>query len=146
MMPNMATANSNSRHRRLWRIGLIAAAVILILAAVLIWHQHAATAAATAAARRAAAAGITITSVTAETGDINVYLNAIGTVTPVFTDSITSQVSGPVTAVNFQEGQLVHKGDALIEIDAASVPRHAAAGAGNSRARPERAGPGADGP
>lgn len=108
----------NQRRRRLWRIGLIAAAVILILAIVLIWRHHLATEAAAAAARRAAAAGITVTSVTAATGDINVYLTAIGTVTPVFTDSITSQVSGPVSAVKYREGQLVHKGDSLIEIDA----------------------------
>jgi multidrug efflux system membrane fusion protein len=108
----------NQRRRRLWRIGLIAAAVILILAIVLIWRHHLATEAAAAAARRAAAAGITVTSVTAATGDINVYLTAIGTVTPVFTDSITSQVSGPVSAVKYREGQLVHQGDSLIEIDA----------------------------
>jgi membrane fusion protein, multidrug efflux system len=124
-VPNMATATDshpqtdpNARHRRLWQIGLIVAVVIVILTGVLIWRHHASTEAAAAAARRAAAAGITVTSVTAETGDINVYLEAIGTVTPVYTVSITSQVNGPVTAVNFQEGQLVRKGDALIEIDA----------------------------
>jgi membrane fusion protein, multidrug efflux system len=111
-------ADPNVRHRRLWQIGLIAALAIVILVGVLIWRHHASTEAAAAAARRAAAAGITVTSVTAETGNINVYLEAIGTVTPVYTVSITSQVSGPVTAVNFQEGQLVRKGDALIEIDA----------------------------
>jgi multidrug efflux system membrane fusion protein len=106
-----------ARHRRFWRIGLVALAIILVVAAVLIWRHHESAEAAAAAARRAAAAGITLTSATAESGDINVYLNAIGTVTPVFTDSITSQVSGPVTAVNFREGQQIHKGDSLIEID-----------------------------
>ena len=45
-------------------------------------------------------------------------MNAIGTVTPVYTSSITSQVNGMVTAVQFKEGQLVRKGDPLIEIDA----------------------------
>lgn len=107
-----------ARHRRLWRIGLLAAVVIVILVAVLIWRHHETAETAAAAARRAAAAGITLTSATAETGDVNVYLDAIGTVTPVFTDSITSQVSGPVIAVNFREGQQIHKGDSLIQIDA----------------------------
>jgi multidrug efflux system membrane fusion protein len=38
-------------------------------------------------------------------------------VTPVYTDSITSEVDGLVVAVNFQEGQRVLKGDPLIDID-----------------------------
>ena len=64
--------------------------------------------------------GITITIATAKKGDIGVYLNAIGTVTPVYTDLITSQVNGLVVAVHYQEGQRVHKGDPLIEIDSRS--------------------------
>jgi len=44
-------------------------------------------------------------------------VDAIGTVTPVYTSSITSEVSGIVTQVHFTEGQLVRKGDPLIEID-----------------------------
>ena len=45
------------------------------------------------------------------------YLDAIGTVTPVYTASITSQVTGLVIAVHFTEGQIVEKGDPLIDID-----------------------------
>ena len=36
--------------------------------------------------------------------------DAIGTVTPVYTDSITAQVTGVITAVHYREGQFVHKG------------------------------------
>jgi multidrug efflux system membrane fusion protein len=69
--------------------------------------------------RRAAAGGtVALTSATAQKGNIGVYLDAIGTVTPVYTSSITSQVNGIVTVVHYTEGQLVHKGDALIDIDA----------------------------
>ena len=114
--PDPAFGHS-TRKQRIWRVGLIVVAVILIVAAVLIWRHHEATAAAAAAARRAAAAGITVTTATAKTGDISVYLDAIGTVTPVYTNSITSQVNGLVVAVGFKEGQLVRKGDPLIEID-----------------------------
>ena len=67
--------------------------------------------------RARAAPGITITSATAQKGDIGVYLDAIGTVTPVYTDSITSQVNGLVVAVHYTEGQRVRKGDPLIDID-----------------------------
>jgi len=64
-----------------------------------------------------APAKIAITTATATKGDIGVYFDAIGTVTPVYTDSITSQVNGVVVAVHFKEGQLVRKGDPLIDID-----------------------------
>lgn len=50
-------------------------------------------------------------------GDIGVYINALGTVTPISTVNIYSQVSGRVVAVHYREGQTVHKGDALLDID-----------------------------
>jgi membrane fusion protein, multidrug efflux system len=62
-------------------------------------------------------AQITITTATAQNGNIGVYLDAIGTVTPVYTASIFSQVTGVVFGVNYQEGQLVKKGDRLTDID-----------------------------
>ena len=60
---------------------------------------------------------VTVMPATAKKGDIGVYLEAIGTVTPVFTASIVNQVTGNVVAVHFQEGQLVKKGDPLIDLD-----------------------------
>jgi multidrug efflux system membrane fusion protein len=60
---------------------------------------------------------VTVLPVTAKKGDIGVYLDSIGTVTPVYTSSITSQVNGIVTVVHFKEGQIVRKGDSLIDID-----------------------------
>lgn len=70
-----------------------------------------------ATGRHAAGGTATITTVTAQQGNIGVYLDSIGTVTPVYTSSITSQVNGIVTAVHYKEGQLVRKGDPLIDID-----------------------------
>ena len=60
---------------------------------------------------------VTVVPVTATKGDIGVYLEAIGTVTPVYTASIVNQVTGNVVDVHFQEGQLVKKGDPLIDLD-----------------------------
>ena len=48
---------------------------------------------------------------------IGVYIDAIGTVTPVYTVSISSQVNGQIVTLNCTEGQLVRKGDPLIDID-----------------------------
>jgi multidrug efflux system membrane fusion protein len=53
----------------------------------------------------------------AKTGDINIYVDALGTVTPTNTVTIYSQITGRVMAVYYREGQLVHKGDPLVDID-----------------------------
>jgi membrane fusion protein, multidrug efflux system len=71
-----------------------------------------------AGGRRGVSGPITINTATAQKGDIGVYLEAIGTVTPVYTASMVSQVTGVVNSVNFTEGQLVNKGDSLVNIDA----------------------------
>jgi membrane fusion protein, multidrug efflux system len=70
-----------------------------------------------AGGRRGAGGTVTVTTATAKKGDIGVYIDAIGTVTPVYTASITSEVTGIITAVYYREGQIVRKGDPLIEID-----------------------------
>jgi multidrug efflux system membrane fusion protein len=112
-------ADDSARKRHRWIGWIIAIAVVLIIVgAIMLWRRHEAKEAAAAAARQAAAAGVTITTATAQKGNIGVYLDSIGTVTPVFTDSITSQVNGLVMTVSFKEGQIVSKGDPLIDVDA----------------------------
>ncbi len=114
-LPASAPARPRHKVRRviLWSLSLLVLAVVFVL--VLHHHEDAQKAAAAAAAR--VKTGITVTSTTAQKGDIGVYLNAIGTVTPVYTASITSQVNGMVLAVQFKEGQRVEKGDSLVDID-----------------------------
>src|SRR2546423_3760647 len=50
-------------------------------------------------------------------GNMGVYISALGTVTPVYTATITSRVAGQLMEVHYREGQLVHKGDLLAVID-----------------------------
>jgi multidrug efflux system membrane fusion protein len=50
-------------------------------------------------------------------GNINVVLDALGTVTPLATATIRTQVNGVLVQVNFTEGQLVKKGDLLAVVD-----------------------------
>jgi multidrug efflux system membrane fusion protein len=104
--------------RRLARFIVWALLLILIGVGVLLFlrHQQQETEKAEALAKKPVP-GIAITTVTAKKGSIGVYLDSIGTVTPVYTDSITSQVDGLVVAVHFTEGQIVSKGDPLIDID-----------------------------
>ena len=54
---------------------------------------------------------------TASEGDMGVYIDALGTVTPISTVNIYSQVSGRVLAVHYREGQIVREGDSLMDID-----------------------------
>jgi len=100
------------RHKVVRAVIWILLVLVVALVIVLVWrHFEAATKVAPAPPK------ITITTANANQGDIGVYLDAIGTVTPVYTASITSQVNGLVVAVHFKEGQLVSKGDPLIDID-----------------------------
>jgi multidrug efflux system membrane fusion protein len=67
---------------------------------------------------RASLAALTpVVTAAVAAGDIDVSLNALGTVTSLATVTIRSQISGYLTKVAYEEGQLVKKGDLLAEID-----------------------------
>jgi membrane fusion protein, multidrug efflux system len=100
------------RHSGLWIVVGIILLLILVLVVVMLWRRHD-----SAKKPKAAPPKINITTATATKGNIGVYLDEIGTVTPVYTDSITSQVDGLVISVHYTEGQVVRKGDPLIDID-----------------------------
>lgn len=61
--------------------------------------------------------GIPVAATEATLGDLNRYLTALGTVTPFYTVTIKSRVDGELVKVNFREGQIVHEGDLLLQID-----------------------------
>ena len=52
-----------------------------------------------------------------KTGNLDVYLNQIGTVTPFATVTIKSRIAGQIIKIDFKEGQLVKAGDLLVSID-----------------------------
>jgi multidrug efflux system membrane fusion protein len=58
-----------------------------------------------------------VSAATATTGDMPEVLTALGTVTPVATVNVLPQLSGYLTAVGYQEGQDVEKGQFLAQID-----------------------------
>ncbi len=90
----------------------------IILVVILRHHDDSAkSAAAAGAGRRGFGGPVTLTVATAQKGDIGVYRDAIGTVTPVYTASIYNQVTGVITEVHYREGQTVQKGDPLVDID-----------------------------
>ena len=72
--------------------------------------------------RRAAGPGrgsgaVPVVDAIARKGNIGVYYTGLGAVTPIYTVTIKSQISGYLMQVLYKEGQMVHKGDLLAEID-----------------------------
>lgn len=99
-----------------WGWALVAVAAII--GGVVYWKLHDAPKSAAPGAR----AGIPpafVTVATVTNGDVGVYVSGLGSVTPLATVSIKPRVDGELIAVNYQEGQLVNRGDPLVDIDPA---------------------------
>jgi multidrug efflux system membrane fusion protein len=112
--------DETSQPRRSKHVRLLVWIVILLGFAVLFWVilTQKSTPAVKRGGRRAGLGNaVTVTTATVSQGNLGVYLDAIGTVTPVYTDTITSQAQGLITEVHYREGQVVQKGQALIDID-----------------------------
>lgn len=58
-----------------------------------------------------------VRAATVARGDIRIRLSALGTVTPLATVTVRSQINGQLTEIGFREGQMVKKGDFLVEVD-----------------------------
>lgn len=104
-----------ARRRWPWVVGLGVAALI----AVLLWTRSSQKekSQAQAAKARTAQRTIPVVGAAAKTGDLSLYLTGLGTVTASNTVTIRSRVDGQLIRVAFREGQLVHQGDLLAEID-----------------------------
>lgn len=70
-----------------------------------------------AAGKGAAPRAVPVVGAAAKTGDLGVYQAGLGTVTPLKTVTVRSRVDGELVSVAFKEGQLVHQGDLLAQID-----------------------------
>jgi multidrug efflux system membrane fusion protein len=102
------------KHSYLW-LWIVGGLVLLLVIIAFLTHRGATQA---APGGRGGGFGATmISTATAQKGTIGVYVQALGTVTPVYTVSVEARVAGQIVKVNYQEGQHVHVGDSLIEID-----------------------------
>ncbi len=66
---------------------------------------------------RGGGGAIPVSAATVTKGNMGEYIEAIGTVTPVYTVTVTSRVTGTLVEIHYREGQMVHKGDLLGVID-----------------------------
>ena len=108
-----------SRETRVTRPARLRRLVILVvlLAAGLgigwYWWAHCAP----QPARRGATAQAPPQPVGVDNGDIRIVLNELGTVTPLATVTVKTQINGQLVDVGFKEGQVVKKGEFLAQID-----------------------------
>lgn len=112
------TARRRKTRRRLIVVGSLAV-VILGTGAYLYFGSTPAAPPQQGGRRAAAMAGgsVPVVAATVATGDMPVLLNALGTVTPLQTVTVRTQISGQLQEVAFQEGQMVQKGDFLAQVD-----------------------------
>jgi multidrug efflux system membrane fusion protein len=99
---------------------LILAAIILLAIASVIWKVRANQRQQDAETEKLAAAAdrpVPVSVIPVQQKNMPIYLTALGTVTAYNTVTIRSRVDGQLMRVNFREGQAVHKGQLLIEID-----------------------------
>ena len=101
-----------SRWRPVFWIGLI-----VVLLAALVWWIHTRPAPKAPTGRFGATGTMPVVSATAAAGDIDITYNALGSVTPLATVTVQTQIAGQLVDVGFKEGQVVKKGDFLVQID-----------------------------
>ncbi len=105
------------RRKRPW----ILAAILLVVATAAGWYYwttRAASPASNAAGGRSdASRPLPVVAAAAKKGSIDVYLNALGTVTPRNVVTVHTRVDGELMKLAFKEGQVVKAGDVLAQID-----------------------------
>jgi membrane fusion protein, multidrug efflux system len=113
---------------RRWTIAVI---VVLLLIAVIAWIVHHGQQAQVpggfggpggpggsgAAGGRSGGGPVAVAMATAVSGDIQVRIPALGTVTPTATVTVKTQISGQLQQIAFKEGQVVRQGEFLAQID-----------------------------
>lgn len=108
MSADTARTPGHTRSKRGW---LIAAVVVVLLVVLIVVHLLTGQKAKTGQPPQV------VSAAAATLGDMPETITALGTVTPVATVNVLPQLSGYLTAVGYQEGQDVEKGQFLAQID-----------------------------
>ena len=106
-------AGPGSGRRGLVWLGL----VLLIVAGLVLWLVLRAGPQTAPGGRSAAGVPTPVGTATISNGDMPIVLSGLGTVTPLATVTVKTQINGQLIDVAYQEGQVVKKGDFLAQID-----------------------------
>jgi multidrug efflux system membrane fusion protein len=107
-----ATSRTRSSLASDWRAWAIGALIVLTIG--YFWRAHRQ---ALEASIRPVRPMIPVTAANAQRGNLDLYLTAIGSVSPFNTATIKARVNGTVDNIYYTEGQAVKEGDLLIQID-----------------------------
>jgi multidrug efflux system membrane fusion protein len=104
--------------RRHWVALLVILAVLILLIVLVRYIQHKQPLAAGPGGGRGGQNGpVAVSVATAAVGDIQLRIPALGTVTPLANVTVRTQITGVMQKILFTEGQTVHQGDSLAQID-----------------------------
>jgi multidrug efflux system membrane fusion protein len=106
---------SQRPRKRLTRWILLVLLLVVVIGVLIFQRRENGTAATAKPAPPSIA--VSITTGVAQQGDIGVYINALGSVTPLNTVTVKSRVDGQLMSANYREGQMVRRGEVLAEID-----------------------------
>src|ERR1017187_2792795 len=112
-VPQKQEVPKRKKHLWVWLLVVVAAGAAIWLIRSRQTHAQAPG----AAGRTGRAMVVPVAAAPAARGDMPVYLDGLGSVTPVYTVSIHTRVDGQLMNVHFKEGQFVNVGDVLAEID-----------------------------
>ena len=101
---------------------MLAILLVAVVVAVILWQRGSNASAGTVASqakgqKKGTGAATPVVAARARKGDIGVYYPGLGAVTPISTVTVKSRVDGQLMSVHFKEGDLVHEGDLLLELD-----------------------------
>jgi len=119
--PDAPKQNRSVKRPRRWP-WVVVVLLIILGASIVVFLRHRSPKAQPVARGRPGGGGqgpLMVSTATAQKGDIGVYVNALGVVTPVNTVAVKSRVDGQLVKVHYAEGQIIHQGEPLVEIDAA---------------------------
>jgi multidrug efflux system membrane fusion protein len=100
-----------------WRSALWLVIVLLVVAGAVAWVVLRAGKVSAPAGRFQSSGPMPVGTAKAEARDMAIELSGLGTVTPLATVTVKTQINGQLIDVAFKEGQIVNKGDLLAQID-----------------------------
>jgi multidrug efflux system membrane fusion protein len=113
--PPVEVAPKPSRRLRLrWFFWML---LVLAIIGAVVWYYHRPSEQPKTGGRNQFDAPTPVGVATVQKGDMPVTLTGLGTVTPLATVTVKTQINGYLTEAAFQEGQMVKKGDFLAQID-----------------------------
>jgi len=112
--PGDVAAKPARRSRLRWLVWVL---LIVAIVGATVWYLPRGGNQPTTSGRNQAGAQTPVGLAPVQKGDMPVVLNQLGTVTPLATVTVKTQINGYLTEVGFQEGQMVKKGDFLAQID-----------------------------